>query len=203
MTRLTAMKASTQRCAAAAAICIAAIGAWLGLEGRGALATPPSPAKSAAAPESPSNAPPSSAGTTRDPDHVQIVITTMPPASASVTWGNARLGRIGPREPLVVTRARDSGPLDVVVRAAGYLPVQTRAHTFEDTTLQVKLTRPSQRSTLVGYRQPIDAGAPLGADGGVPPLLSDVPLSQPAAPVTPPAPLQWPSANPNTTPATR
>jgi hypothetical protein len=122
----------------------------------------------------------------------------MPPTKASVSWGSALLGRTSAAAPLVVTRPRDSGSLDVVVRAQGFLPVQTRAHTFEDTTVQVKLTRPSQQSTLVGYRQPLDAGVPLAPDGGVPPVLSDVPLSQPAPP---PSPLQLPSAQPNMTPA--
>jgi hypothetical protein len=62
--------------------------------------------------------------------------------------------------PLVVTRPRDSGPLDVIVHAAGYMPVHTRAHTFADTKIGVKLTRPDQKPTLFGYRAPIDAGPP-------------------------------------------
>ena len=95
-----------------------------------------------------------------------IVFATTPPVAANVTWGRKLLGRIKPGEPLVVVRPRDSGPLDVMVRATGYLPVQTRAHTFSDTRVQVKLTPPDKKSELVGYRVPLDAGVE-GFDGGI------------------------------------
>jgi len=36
--------------------------------------------------------------------------------------------------------------------------VQTRAHTFEDGQIIVKLTTPENQSTLWGYRAPLDAG---------------------------------------------
>jgi hypothetical protein len=103
-----------------------------------------------------------------------------------------------------------------VIRAPGFLPVQTRAHTFGDTRLVVKLTRVDQKSTLFGYRVPLDdAGVPLVPlvpDGGVPDALSGMPSSltqpsiapgtQPPAtaplPTTTPAPEQPPPA---TTPA--
>ncbi|MET0342359.1 MAG: hypothetical protein ABW252_15250 [Polyangiales bacterium] len=77
---------------------------------------------------------------------------------AWVSWGKKKLGRIIPRTPLVVTRPRDSGPLDVVVRAEGFFPVHTRAHTFSDNKVTVKLTPLDQSSTLLGYRVPLDAG---------------------------------------------
>jgi hypothetical protein len=140
----------------------------------------------------------------------------MPPANASVVWGNTRLGRIKPQRPLVVVRPRDSGPLDVVIRAPGFLPVQTRAHTFGDTRLVVKLTRVDQKSTLFGYRAPLDdAGVPivpLVPDGGVPEALSGMPgsLTEPAiapatqAPGTAPVPMSTPAPQqpaPASTPA--
>jgi hypothetical protein len=132
----------------------------------------------------------------------------VPPANAAVFWGKTRLGRIKPQRPLVVVRPRDSGPLDVVIRAEGFLPVQTRAHTFGDTRLAVKLTRVEEKSTLFGYRAPLDdAGVPLAPDGGAPDALSGMPgsLTQPAIapvtepPATAPAPATVPA--PATTPA--
>ena len=98
------------------------------------------------------------------PTTVRITFATEPPPNALVTWGKTSLGRITTRAELVVIRPRDSGPLDVVVRAAGFLPVQTRAHTFADTRVSVKLTRPTETATLLGYRVPIDAGAPIAVD---------------------------------------
>jgi hypothetical protein len=166
-----------------------------------AWATPPAAAAPAPA-AAPSPAPPA------EPTTATIIFQTMPPAHATVLWGNTRLGRIKPQRPLVVVRPRDSGPLDVMIRAPGFLPVQTRAHTFGDTRLVVKLTRVEEKSTLFGYRVPLDdAGVPLVPlvpDGGVPEPLSDMPgsLTQPSiapgtepaatapAPMTTPAPAQ-------------
>lgn len=91
---------------------------------------------------------------------------TIPPVDASVRWGKTRLGVIAPKRPLVIVRPRDSGPLDVVITAEGFLPVHTRAHTFSDTKVMVKLTPPDQIVTLLGYRVPIDAGVPIAGMGG-------------------------------------
>lgn len=100
----------------------------------------------------------------------RITFTTSPAAIATVSWGKTRLGVIGPGAPLVITRPRDSGPLDVIVKTANYLPVQTRAHTFADSRIVVKLTPPDQKQTLIGYRAPLDAGIPL--DGATPEATS-------------------------------
>lgn len=100
----------------------------------------------------------------------RIMFSTIPPADASVYWGKRLLGKIAPKKPLVILRPRDSGPLDVTITARGFLPVNTRAHTFADTHVQVKLTPPEQMPTLFGYRAPLDAGTPLlPADQGIAP----------------------------------
>lgn len=104
---------------------------------------------------------------------VRIVITVLPSSTkkAMVFWGKKRLGLIAPHAPLIVQRPRDSGPLDLVVKSDGCLPVQTRAYTFGDSKLSVKLTPVDQKSTLLGYREelpPSDGGAPAEPDGGTP-----------------------------------
>jgi hypothetical protein len=108
-----------------------------------------------------------------------VMFTVQPSVQATVTWGKKRLGIIKPGYPLYVVRPRDSGPLDVVVQAQGYLPVQTRAYTFNDSKMLVKLTKPEESHTLLGYRVPIEAGIPLTAD------MADAgsPLAAPAAPM--------------------
>ena len=108
------------------------------------------PAPGATAPQ----APPS--------DKVRITFTVWPPSlKAMVFWGRRRLGMIAPHQPLIVERPRDSGPLDVVVKAQGFLPVQTRAYTFADSKVSVKMTPPEQKKTLLGYREAVpDGGAP-------------------------------------------
>ena len=105
-------------------------------------------------------------------DKVKIIFTVVPNTKkATVTWGKKKLGVIAQRQPLVVQRPRDSGPLDVMVRAEGCVPVQTRAYTFADNKVAVKVTPLEQKNTLLGYREelPPDGGVPLagGPDGGV------------------------------------
>jgi hypothetical protein len=116
-------------------------------------------------------------------DKVNITLQTVPPREAVVKWGNKTLGVIPVPRPLVVVRPRDSGPLDLVVRAAGFLPVHTRAYTFSDSRVAIKLTPVSEKNTLFGYRAEVP---PEGAspDGGVPP--------PPTAPLPAPAPVPQP-----------
>jgi hypothetical protein len=135
-------------------------------------ATPPAAAPSAPATEAaatPPATPPEPPKTT-----ARITFTTIPLTNATVSWGKMRLGVITPKASLVIERPRDSGPLDVVVRAPGYLPVTTRAHTFADTRIVVKLTKPDQTQALVGYKAPIDAG--VGLDGMTPEAIAAPPF---------------------------
>jgi hypothetical protein len=170
-----------KRSAIAVTAIVFGLGAWLAVQRPGALATPPTQAAPTApsgstgpasvAAEQEAEAPAAADSASVVSADVRIVFSTVPPADATVTWGSARLGRITRQRPLVIVRPRDSGPLDVMVRAAGYLPVQTRAHTFEDTRVQVKLTPPAQKHTLLGYRAPIDAGVPLDPEMLVPDIV--------------------------------
>ena len=110
--------------------------------------------------------------------NVRIVFTIVPTTKkAMVFWGKKRLGIIAPHAPLIITRPRDSGPLDVVVKSDGYVTVQTRAYTFADNKVSVKLTALDEKNTLLGYREelPPDGGVPPGGalpgggpDGGMP-----------------------------------
>jgi hypothetical protein len=115
-------------------------------------------------------------------DTVRILIQTVPARKAQVRWGRKLLGTIPAPRPLVIERPRDSGPLDIVIRASGYLPVHTRAYTFSDSRVSVKLTPPAEKSKLFGYKQ---EPAP-NPDGGVP---ADSPWPAPTTPTAaPPAP---------------
>jgi hypothetical protein len=130
--------------------------------------------------ESPAVAEPSAPKTQ---DKVNITLQTVPPRKAVVKWGNKTLGVIPVPRPLVVVRPRDSGPLDLVVRAAGFLPVHTRAYTFSDSRVAIKLTPVSEKNTLFGYRAEVlpDAGASPDA-GAPPPAPAPAPAPTPAIP---------------------
>jgi hypothetical protein len=104
-------------------------------------------------------------------DTVRITIQTVPPRKAQVKWGRRNIGPIPAPRALVVERPRDSGPLDLVIRASGFLPVHTRAYTFTDSRVAVKLTPPSEKNKLFGYRE---EPAP-NPDAGVPDAVPNPP----------------------------
>ena len=152
----------TATVATVAALAGAGVAAW---------AQSPAPPAVPAAPQQPAAAAP---GPAAPPSaNVRIVFTVLPSTKkATVMWGKKRLGIIEKGKPLIVPRPRDSGPLDVVVRAEGCLPVQTRAYTFADSKVAVKVTPLDQKNTLLGYREDMSSpdGGVLpsgGPDGGV------------------------------------
>jgi hypothetical protein len=93
--------------------------------------------------------------------NVKLTFRTFPARRASVHWGAKRLGFTDRGKPLVIERPRDSGPLDVTIRSQGFITVHARAYTFNDATVDVKITPIEKKDTLYGYQQPLaDAGAP-------------------------------------------
>jgi hypothetical protein len=118
---------------------------------------------------------------------VKITLITVPVQKrVFVYWGKKRLGVIAPHQPLILQRPRDSGPLDLIIQCEGFVPVQTRAYTFGDTKVAVRLTPLDQKNTLIGYREevppppPPDAGAPPSA--ATPPPGVAAPPSNAATP---------------------
>jgi hypothetical protein len=107
---------------------------------------------------------------TTQKETVRITIQTVPSRKAMVKWGKKKLGVIPAPKPLILERPRDSGPMDIVLRVPGYLPVHTRATTFSDIRLMVKLTPETEKHTLFGYRnEPVnpDGGTNGSPDGGI------------------------------------
>jgi hypothetical protein len=165
------------RAAAIAVVAVIGVGlAWWGFHAEALPPPVPPPTAASTPPVPPAESDPSATSKTTtatapaEPlrETARITFVTNPPANATVSWGKMRLGVITPKQALVVVRPRDSGPLDVVVRAAGYMQVTTRAHTFGDSRIVVKLTTVDQKSTLLGYKAPIDAGLPDGGEGPLP-----------------------------------
>lgn len=82
---------------------------------------------------------------------VKLKVTVVP-VTAEVLWGAKRLGTAG-REPLVIERPRGSGPLDLVVKAEGYLPFHTRLFTDREDAVTIRLIAPNAASSLLGYKR--------------------------------------------------
>ncbi len=94
------------------------------------------------------------AGVVEASDSKEVRIQISSTAPAVVYYGKKKLGK----SPLDFMWPKDSGPLDLAVKASGYFTVYTRAYTFKDEKFTVRMTPLSQAHTLFGYRAKLDAG---------------------------------------------
>jgi hypothetical protein len=96
----------------------------------------------------------------RDPDPrsrtVTIRLIVDGRRKARVFWGRKDLGEA----PIDVQRPRDSGPLDLLVTAPGFLPLHTRVFTDRDDKLFLRLFSPAEAPQLLGYAPPESARPP-------------------------------------------
>jgi hypothetical protein len=85
---------------------------------------------------------------------VKVKVIVTPAARGTVHWGRKKLADLQPgRMTVEAERPRDSGPLDLVIRADGFLPHHVRVFTDRDDKLSVHLVRPDQATSLLGYRR--------------------------------------------------
>ena len=80
---------------------------------------------------------------------VEVTLSTEPRLRAKVYHGKQLLGVT----PLRLTLPANSGSLDVVVKATGHIPVNTRIYTFLDERITVSMTRYGEERSLFGYRK--------------------------------------------------
>jgi hypothetical protein len=85
------------------------------------------------------------------PATVRVVIRSIPP-KALVSWGKKKLGPT----PVMLDRPRGSGPMDLIVKSDGYIPFHTRAFTFKNDVLWVKLTKLQDRMTIFGAKAELE-----------------------------------------------
>jgi hypothetical protein len=109
------------------------------------------------------------------PATVRVSIRSTP--RASVTWGRKSLGTT----PLALERPRDSGPMDLVLTASGYLPIHTRAYTFRNDGVSVQLTPIDKKDTLLGARKAPPAPPPGAAPATPGPGSATIPANPAAA----------------------
>ncbi|MGA7743056.1 MAG: hypothetical protein ABSF35_09915 [Polyangia bacterium] len=94
---------------------------------------------------------------------VTLTLSISPPVKAVVMWGSKQLARIAPDNPTVeLQRPRSSGPLDLDIRAEGFLPHHTRLYSDRNDKVNVRLVRPAEATGLLGYRSSGAAAAVKG-----------------------------------------
>jgi len=83
---------------------------------------------------------------------VTIKLLVTPPKLAHVIWGVKDLGVA----PLELRRPRGSGPMDLILRAPGFLTHHTRVFTDRDDTLSIRLGPENEAFTFFGYQAPLE-----------------------------------------------
>jgi hypothetical protein len=91
-------------------------------------------------------------GPRRPTERVKLKLTVTPAAAGVVMWGRRKLADLAPGQMTVeIERPKESGPLDVVIKATGFLPHHVRLFTDREDRLSVHLVRPDESRALLGY----------------------------------------------------
>jgi hypothetical protein len=84
---------------------------------------------------------------------VTLILNISPPCKAVVMWGAKQISKVTPDKPVVeLQRPRSSGPLDLEIRAEGFLVHHTRLHSDRNDKVNVRLVREADAPSLFGYR---------------------------------------------------
>ena len=89
---------------------------------------------------------------------VNLAIYTEPRVYARVYHGKEFLGDT----PLKLVWAKDTGPLDVVLKAKGYLQINTRLYTYRNDKITVKMRKLEEANQLFGYKKKVKPKAEEG-----------------------------------------
>jgi hypothetical protein len=114
---------------------------------------------------------------------VTIHVLVEPPQRAHVIWGAKDYG-LG---PLDIRRPRGSGPLDLLIRAPGYLTLHTRAFTERNSTLSVRLVPEAEAARFPGYQAPAPTVTARSSTGAAP-RHAPARVPHPAKPSSTPSP---------------
>ena len=96
-------------------------------------------------------------------ESVTLTLSISPPVKASVMWGAKQIARTTPDNSTVeLQRPRNTGPLDLDIRAEGFLPHHTRLYSDRNDKVSVRLVRLADAPGLLGYRSSVAAAAAKG-----------------------------------------
>lgn len=91
---------------------------------------------------------------------VTLILNISPPAKGVVMWGAKQMAKLTPDKPSIeLQRPRASGPVDLEIRAEGFLTHHTRLHSDRNDKVNVRLVRVADAPSLFGYRSSTAATA--------------------------------------------
>lgn len=82
---------------------------------------------------------------------VQLTLKTSPRVRAVVYHGKEELGYT----PLQLTWTKDTGPLDITVKASGYLTVNSRLYTHRNDRVTINMFKDDEAHKLFGYKKKV------------------------------------------------
>jgi hypothetical protein len=90
-------------------------------------------------------------------ESVTLKLSVSPPVKALVLYGAKQMAHLEPgKMDAEITRPRGSGPLDLDIKAEGYLPHHTRLYADRNDRLSVRLYRPEEAPNLFGYKRSVE-----------------------------------------------
>ena len=92
---------------------------------------------------------------------VTLKLSVTPQVKALVTWGAKQMARLSPGSmDAEISRPRGSGPLDLEIKAEGYMPYHTRLYADRSDKVSVRLYRVEEAPGLLGYKRPVEKKRP-------------------------------------------
>ena len=87
-------------------------------------------------------------------ESVTLKLSVTPRVNAQVNWGAKVLAHLEPgKMDAEISRPRGSGPVDLEIKAEGYLPYHTRLYADRNDRLNVRLYRAEEAPALFGYKR--------------------------------------------------
>jgi hypothetical protein len=91
-------------------------------------------------------------------ESVTLKLSVTPAVKAVVLWGAKQMAQLEPGKMAAeITRPRGSGPLDLEIKAEGYLPYHTRLYADRNDKVGVRLYRIEDAPNLFGYQRSAEA----------------------------------------------
>jgi len=92
---------------------------------------------------------------------VNLKLTVTPQVKAMVMWGAKQVARLAPGSmDTEISRPRGSGPVDLEIKAEGFMPYHTRLYADRSDKINVRLYRLEEASGLLGYKRSAERNAP-------------------------------------------
>jgi hypothetical protein len=85
---------------------------------------------------------------------VTLKLSVTPQVKALVTWGAKQIARLAPGNmDTEISRPRGSGPVDLEIKAEGFMPYHTRLYADRSDKISVRLYHVEEAPGLLGYKR--------------------------------------------------